>query len=208
MSEVSVRAALAPTLAWTDRHERILQAAMACFGRWGVPRTRMEDIATEAGVARPVLYRYFPGKDALQLAVMVRHIEERAAALHARNPPEGPAGNAILQALLAGILAPSTDRVSESVLAPEAVRHTAALVASSPEIMAAMSAYWEPYLHHAAARGELREGVAITDAVRWLTTVVFCYLTLPEVSPPPGALEDQLRTFVVDAIITPSSGPS
>ncbi len=186
-----------------ERTERIIVAAMECFERWGVPRTRMEDIASEAGIARTVLYRHFASKDALQQAVMVRHIERRATELHARVPRRGPAGPLILRALLAGITEPSGDRVSESVLGVEVVHDTAALVAQSPAIAAAMHAYWEPYLRHAEGRGELRAGVTVDDAVRWLTMIVFYFLTLPEVAPPAGRLEHDLRTFVVDAIVSP-----
>lgn len=178
-----------------------MAAAMACFERWGVPRTRMEDIAKEAGIARTVLYRHFASKEALQQAVMVRHIERRAAELHRRVPRRGPAGPLILRALLAGITEPSGDRVSESVLGVEVVHDTATLVATSPAIAAAMHAYWEPYLRHAEQRGELRAGVTVDDAVRWLTMIVFYALTLPEIAPPPDKLEHHLRTFVVAAIV-------
>ena len=188
-----------------ERHERIVSAAMACFERWGVARTRMEDIAREAGIARTVLYRHFASRDALQQAVMVRHIERRAAELHQRVPRRGPSGALILRALVFGITGPPGDRVSESVLGVEVVHDTAALVATSPAIAAAMHAYWEPYLRHAAGRGELRDGVAVDDAVRWLTMIVFYFLTLPEVAPPAERLEDHLRTFVVDAIV--AAGP-
>jgi AcrR family transcriptional regulator len=191
-----------------ERHERIVTAAMACFERWGVPRTRMEDIAKEAGIARTVLYRHFASKDALQQEVMVRHIERRAAELHRKVPRRGAAGPLVLRALLAGITEPSGDRVSESVLGVEVVHDTAALVATSPAIAAAMHAYWEPYLRHAESRGELRAGVTVDDAVRWLTMIVFYFLTLPEVAPPADRLEDHLRTFVVDAIVTPGPRPA
>jgi AcrR family transcriptional regulator len=161
----------------------------------------MEDIAGEAGVARPVLYRFFASKDALQQAVMVRHILRRAAELHERLPCRGAAGPLILRALLAGVTEPPGDRVSESVLGIDVVHDTARLVAESPEIAAAMHAYWEPYLVHARERGELRAGVTVDDAVRWLTMIVFYFLTLPEVAPPADRLAEHLRTFVVDAIV-------
>lgn len=188
----------------TDRQERIVLAAMACFERWGVPRTRMEDIAREAGIARTVLYRHFASKEALQQAVMVRHIERRAAELHRAVPRRGPAGPLILRALLAGITEPPGDRVSDAVLGAEAVHDTAALVGTSPAIAEAMHTYWEPYLRHAEERGELRAGVTVDDAVRWLTMIVFYVLTLPEVAPAPDELEHHLRTFVVDAIVAPT----
>jgi len=67
-----------------ERRDRIAGAAARCFARWGYIRTRMEDIAREAGIARPALYRYYAGKEALLLEVLVRHIEQRAAELHRR----------------------------------------------------------------------------------------------------------------------------
>jgi AcrR family transcriptional regulator len=46
--------------------ERLLEAAYRCVARDGMGRTTIEDIAREAGVSRPTVYRYFPGgKDAL-----------------------------------------------------------------------------------------------------------------------------------------------
>ena len=132
---------------------------------------------------------------------MVRHIVRRAAELHARVPCRGAAGPMILQALLAGVTGPPGDHVSESVLGVDVVHDTARLVAESPEIAAAMHAYWEPYLVHARERGELRTGVTVDDAVRWLTMIVFYFLTLPEVAPPPDRLAGHLQTFVVDAIV-------
>lgn len=183
------------------QRQRIVEAATACFERWGVSRTRMEDIAKDAGIPRPALYRYFPSKDALQLAVMVAHIRRRAAELHAQVPRKGPAGPLILRALLAGIIEPSGDRVSESVLGTDVVHATARLVGESGVIFDAMTEYWEPYLRHADERGELRPGVTIDSAVRWLTMMVFYFLTLPEVAPSPARIEADLQTFVVDAII-------
>jgi AcrR family transcriptional regulator len=49
---------------------RILDAAYACFARNGLRRTTIDDIAREAGVSRPTVYRYVANKDeALQLLV-------------------------------------------------------------------------------------------------------------------------------------------
>ena len=47
------------------RREAILDAALACFSRYGLRRTAMEDIAREAGVSRAAVYHHFGGKDAL-----------------------------------------------------------------------------------------------------------------------------------------------
>ena len=51
------------------RRERILDAAVACFARCGYHQTTMDDIATEAGIAKGAPYVYFEGKEALFLAL-------------------------------------------------------------------------------------------------------------------------------------------
>lgn len=41
--------------------ERILDAALTLVGRWGVAKTSLGAVATEAGCSRATLYRVFPG---------------------------------------------------------------------------------------------------------------------------------------------------
>lgn len=188
------------TLEAVDR-EDIAVAAATCFERWGVQRTRMEDIAKEAGVHRPVLYRYYSSKEALLLEVIVRHISERADALHRRLKKKGPAGPLIRDALLAGIAGGAEPGIAESVLGVEVVHDSARLVAQTDEVFGAMSQYWRPYLDYAKERGELRADVDLDQAVRWLTSIVFCFLTVPEIVPPEAELPEYLQTFVVNALV-------
>ena len=46
----------------TGSYERMVRAAYKCFERYGIERTSIEEIAREAGVTRPTVYRYFPSK--------------------------------------------------------------------------------------------------------------------------------------------------
>lgn len=45
----------------SSSYERIVRASYLCFERHGIERTSIEDIAREAGVTRPTVYRYFKG---------------------------------------------------------------------------------------------------------------------------------------------------
>ncbi|MFN8052886.1 MAG: TetR/AcrR family transcriptional regulator [Acidimicrobiales bacterium] len=55
--------------------EVLVDAALECFGRWGIAKTTAEDIAREAGVSRATVYRSFPGgKAAILQAVGAREI--------------------------------------------------------------------------------------------------------------------------------------
>lgn len=63
------------------RRDRIIEAAIALFQRQGYEQTKMEEIATEAGISAPTLYRYFPKKTELLIALFWRGREEMAPAL-------------------------------------------------------------------------------------------------------------------------------
>ncbi len=56
-----------------DLRERLLDATVACFARYGIDGSSLRQIATEAGVTPALLHYYFGGKEALVEAV----IEER-----------------------------------------------------------------------------------------------------------------------------------
>jgi AcrR family transcriptional regulator len=51
------------------RREQIIAAAVACFARAGYHATTMADIAEQAAVSKGTPYLYFPGKEALFLAL-------------------------------------------------------------------------------------------------------------------------------------------
>jgi len=55
--------------------QRVMEAALMCFARWGIAKTTAEDIGREAGVSRATVYRAFPGgKAAILQAVGTREI--------------------------------------------------------------------------------------------------------------------------------------
>ncbi|HEY4043151.1 MAG TPA: helix-turn-helix domain-containing protein, partial [Rhodopila sp.] len=48
-----------PPASTDDARERILAAAQRCIDRHGIRKTTMDDIASELGLSRPNVYRYF-----------------------------------------------------------------------------------------------------------------------------------------------------
>ena len=59
-----------------DTAVRILDAAFECVREIGLGRTTMEDVARAARVSRQTVYRYFPSKDHLILALVLREEEK------------------------------------------------------------------------------------------------------------------------------------
>ena len=60
----------------TELKEKIMQSAMENFAKNGFDRTRMEDIATTAGIAKGTLYLYFKNKEDLFYAICEHNLEE------------------------------------------------------------------------------------------------------------------------------------
>jgi AcrR family transcriptional regulator len=63
------------------RRSLILEAAARVFGEHGFEATRMDDVADEAGVAKALLYKHFPSKDALFEALLTQQGDDFATAL-------------------------------------------------------------------------------------------------------------------------------
>jgi AcrR family transcriptional regulator len=65
-----------------DRREELLDAAVAAIRRHG-PAVTMRDLAAEAGVTKPILYRHFGDRDGLVAALASRFSAELLDALRA-----------------------------------------------------------------------------------------------------------------------------
>jgi AcrR family transcriptional regulator len=61
-----------------EARRRIVEAATACIDRAGVAKTSLSDVATEAGVTRQTVYRYFPSLADILSAVALTRVEEFA----------------------------------------------------------------------------------------------------------------------------------
>jgi TetR/AcrR family transcriptional regulator, cholesterol catabolism regulator len=86
MADASAAPAL--TKSQAARRERVIRAALELAAEGGYDAVQMRDVATRAEVALGTIYRYFPSKDALLLAVMVQwlgDLEQRVT----RHPPTG-----------------------------------------------------------------------------------------------------------------------
>lgn len=64
-----------------NRRTQILDAAQRCFVRDGFHRTSMQDILAEAGLSAGAVYRYFPGKNDMIVAIATRNLDRIVAVL-------------------------------------------------------------------------------------------------------------------------------
>jgi AcrR family transcriptional regulator len=70
--------------------ERILRAARRLIGKRGVREVTLERVAKEAGVGRATLYRRFPDRSSLLLALLDEHERRLQDQILEGDPPLGP----------------------------------------------------------------------------------------------------------------------
>lgn len=193
MSAVEPRTDEAPV----DRRGEIVAAARACFQRFGLAKTTMDDIAKEVGIVRPNLYRYFPNKAALASAVSAAESARINDHRRRRIPVEGPTAAIIERSLVMGLeLA-----LADGYLVELMTRDNRELVVATIADDEVRHAYWRPIFEHGRARGELRDDATDDDLLRWLSSIQLHFLSNRELYPTVDEIARDVRMFVVPALV-------
>jgi len=188
-----------------DARSEILRAGERCIQRYGIRKTTMDDIAREAGMSRPSVYRYFADREDLLLALLsarTRALTERARRFIAQQP-------SVEDGLVEGLL-----YLAEHGHREEFMRFLVSMddsefgrrVASTDAFATLAGEFWDPFLDAAEGRGELRPGLDRHDVHVWLAQVGLVLMGLLEREPEsdPAKFGDLVRSFVVPAFVTAS----
>jgi alpha-methylacyl-CoA racemase len=81
--------AVPETPAQQARYDRVIAAATEILSEGGQEAVQMKDLAQRAEVSLATLYRYFPSKDYVMLAVTLSRYRHAAVRMAERPPPEG-----------------------------------------------------------------------------------------------------------------------
>lgn len=156
-----------------DARTRILEATVACLGRYGIAKTTVDDAAREAGVARATVYRHFPdGKDQLIAEAITwavrRFFEDLAVAV--QGAPDFP--TLLEQAIAHAHRAVDEHVVLQKVLETEPERLLPQLTQSAPQVQAVLRDYLADLL-----RAEpLLPGVDPLEAGDWLARMGLSFI--------------------------------
>jgi TetR/AcrR family transcriptional regulator, cholesterol catabolism regulator len=92
--------AIPSTAAQHGRHDRILAAATAMLVAGGEDALQMKDLSQRAGVSLATLYRYFPAKDHVLLAILLSRYTTALARVTGELPAGGTARERVTSHLL------------------------------------------------------------------------------------------------------------
>ena len=189
-----------------EARKHLLDTAEACFERFGITKTSMDDIADAAKVSRPTLYRYFGDRDSLIRTI----VETRATRLVGHAHKYLNRQEALEDKLVKGLVFLAEhgrqDEFVHLLLQPETLSLANQLLMGDDSLSVAFAeAVWQPVLQAAREDGSLSPTVDLGMAYQWLTWVNYMLIGWIEVD---GGVQKRheriVRDFVTPAFLAPA----
>lgn len=202
-----------PSLRWGDQapsnvdgaRDRLLDAAEACFERFGIAKTTIEDVAKEASVSRATIYRYFAGRDAVVSGVILRETERYLERVRPRVESQPDLGRAILEFVEVTLRAAVRDEtVGLLFTSDDGLNSVGIIGGASVALFEMVSEFLRPVFE--ARADEHLPGLSVEDASEWILRAILSLLTVkgPKRRTAEG-LDTYLRRFLLPAILRPTS---
>src|SRR5271169_4150421 len=153
-----------------EARERIVAAAERCIDRHGICKTTMDDVASEVGLSRPSVYRYFADRDDLLIELITRHTRALLDRAHKSISRQSNLPDQIVANVLYTAEHGRRDPLTRHILDPDGTSLGRRMIASgTTDIIRAEM--WDPVLDAAIANDELPPGLPRSDIHLWLGNV-------------------------------------
>ena len=156
----------------TDYSEAIIDAAIACFKKYGVAKTTMEDVTQMAQLGRMTVYRTFRTRTDLLDAVALRHMRDIAIKLKPFFLTYKSLEDALVKGSIKIVELSRKDKIFFSIVEQASDRGVEHFLVNpkSPARVLTLELYSDIF---AAARknGEMRDDVTDVEIAAWLRAV-------------------------------------
>lgn len=183
--------------------DRLLDAAEACFARFGIAKTTVEDIAKQARVSRATVYRYFAGRDAVVSGVILRETERYLERVRPRVESQTDLGGVILEFVEVTLRAAVRDEtVGLLFTSDDGLNSVGIIEGTSVALFELVSEFLRPMFDRRS--DELHPGLPVDDASEWILRAILSLLTVQGPKRRSGdGLDTYLRRFLLPAILRP-----
>lgn len=162
---------------------QILNVAAKCFKRFGVRRTRLEDIAKEAGVSRPLLYKIYGSRQVLMEILIAREVEEIINDQATYIASYSSFAEAIVEGSVRGIERSRKAKLLSDLMANNTALQMPDLVLDDRKPFKAIAMrIWQPVFEMGRASGEVSAALTNDDLFEWLMSVHYMFLLRNELS--------------------------
>jgi len=160
----------------TDTRELIIEAAYACFGKQGLDKTTVVDIARAADVSRSTVYEYFRDK-----AEIVEACAEGASQKFYREMAKAMSKGDSLEERLtrAAVFVTRARRYVEPEKYFDADEVSLLLTKNAAVLLRECGEFLAPYLAAARLTGEVRKDLDVAAAGEWFARMLFSLFTTP-----------------------------
>lgn len=197
----AMSAPAAPADATPPIAERLLDAAAAVIGRYGLRRTTMDEVARAAHCSRPTTYKHYGTREALLAAVFVREAERYLDGLAAVPTIAGPGQpTALEEAFVHTLRFVRGNPLLQAVASADPTGIHDVLFLDGGRVLAVLIAGITVFVTDLAEAGALRAGIAVESVVEAFIRIVASFLLLPRVIVDPMD-EDSARTLFRVAVI-------
>ena len=138
-----------------ETSERILAAAAQQAEDFGLRRFTMDDVARRVGVSRVTIYRYFPRKDRLVEAILLRELRRFLAAIDAAVEPYETVEERLIEGFVFTLTFLRKHGLLNRLLRTEPELILPALTVNGGPVLAAGREFVARFAHEEAAAGRL-----------------------------------------------------
>lgn len=164
---------------------------------------RIEEVATEAGVSRSTVYRYFRSRDELLLAVLLDRVDTAMDVALQSLPDPYDARVTLVEVFVRGTSLIDGDALTEALFAAGGRASGDSLPLATEPIVEAVYKRLEPLLLRWQDSGQLSADLDLWEAVRWLIAAGGAMMAPPWSS---RSLPDKrvfAETYLIRALLQP-----
>jgi AcrR family transcriptional regulator len=160
----------------TDTRELIVESAFACFGKQGLQKATIVDIAKRAGISRSTIYEYFGDKAAI-VEACAEHASQRfylemTKAMDRGSTLEDKLCSAAVFVTQARQVLASEKYFDEDAISLLLTKDAAVLLRECVDFFA-------PHLSAAKLTGEVRKDLDVEAAGEWFARILFSLFSTP-----------------------------
>ena len=158
--------------------DKILDAAEACLRSDGIRRTTVAAVAARAGLSRAYIYRFFPDKQTLLSAALIRRDEAFWSDAQTRIGAAEDVAAMVAEAVLLSRRAPLGPLALELAEA-EPAAYAEVMGTYVHELVPGLLDFWVERLGEARERGLVRIDVDVEAAAEWVIRVLASLVSVP-----------------------------